>query len=383
LLGACGGGQAPGADAPTLTAAGPLQAVTTLRMRAQALRAQAVAPSEAARQLMDFAEAQFPQFFPQRQPTQSLPPFAFRHYPGPGTYLGVVVTAGLGYEMLGVYVMGGPFGDAPLFVGPLASFITPSEPGGGGPGPTGSSNGCFDQMLAVEDLPGTRMVLVQRQEYGNLMSTTQTLDLRVRGPKTFDGQDAVENLQRVVDASFPEGIPDRTPGATDFLVYQRKTGPAEVTFYGSAAEEATSTSTIGGTTVTTTSSGRSVARPALVRQEFSLPLGGSYTLASTMHVHSKTTTTVGSQAPTTRESNTEHPTTETVRFLRRERITVPAGSFDACVFEYRWAEQPDTVTTGWVADGKGFDLKRVTVSGGTTSTSLTLSIRFNGQVVAR
>jgi len=117
----CGDGQETASASPQLT-------VESLRARALAVVAQAVAPEEAARQLMDFGEAQYPQFFPSRQPTQSLPPFAYRHYPQTGTYLGVAVTAGLGYEYLGVYVMGGPFGNEPQFVGPLAQFISPVPP---------------------------------------------------------------------------------------------------------------------------------------------------------------------------------------------------------------------------------------------------------------
>ena len=117
----CGSGD----DAESAT---PPQAVESLRARALAVSAQAVAPDEAARQLMDFGEAQFPQFFPGPQPTQRLSPFAYRHYPQTGTYLGVVVNAGHGYEALGVYVMGGPFGDAPQYVGPLAQLITPVPP---------------------------------------------------------------------------------------------------------------------------------------------------------------------------------------------------------------------------------------------------------------
>ena len=123
VLQSCGGGREAVPSAPQ-------QAVDSLRARALAVAAQAVAvaPDEAARQLMDFGEAQFPQYFPSRQPTQSLPPFAYRYYPQTGVYLGVVVSAGLGNEYLGVHVMGGPFGEEPQFVGPLASFITPLAP---------------------------------------------------------------------------------------------------------------------------------------------------------------------------------------------------------------------------------------------------------------
>ncbi|GAB1390257.1 MAG: hypothetical protein AMXMBFR78_25170 [Rubrivivax sp.] len=140
LLVACGGG----ADRGGIEAQ---QGTKTSRARVLALAP--VAPEEAARQLMDFAEARYPQYFPSRQPTQSLPPFAYRHYPETGAYLGVVVTTGMGYEPMGVYVMGGPFGSEPQFVGPLASFITPVAPGGIVPMPRVSSVGSGNYAMAV------------------------------------------------------------------------------------------------------------------------------------------------------------------------------------------------------------------------------------------
>lgn len=120
-LSSCGGGR----DVET---AAPQNAVVALRARALAVTPagpRTPAPEEAALQLMDFGETAFPQFFPSRQPTQTLAPFVYRHYPQTGAYLGVVVMPGVSYEMLGVYVMGGPFGDAPQYVGPLAQFVSP------------------------------------------------------------------------------------------------------------------------------------------------------------------------------------------------------------------------------------------------------------------
>ncbi len=80
---------------------------------------------EAARQLMDFGERAYPQYFPNRLATQSSPPFLYRYHPGTGIYLGVVVQPGLGYALDGVYVQGGPFGPTPQYQGQLQSYITP------------------------------------------------------------------------------------------------------------------------------------------------------------------------------------------------------------------------------------------------------------------
>ncbi|GAB1390256.1 MAG: hypothetical protein AMXMBFR78_25160 [Rubrivivax sp.] len=376
-LASCGGGR----DQADATAQ---DAVTTLRARALAAAASSVTPREAARQLMDFGEAKFPQFFPSHQATQSLPPFAYRHYPQTGVYLGVVVSEGQGYEYLGVYVMGGPFGNAPQFVGPLASFITPSEPGNTGPGPTGISNGCYDLMLATQDVAGTRLVEVSRVEFPvgtGTQSYLQTLDLRTLGPATYEGHAAVEYLSRSVQAAFPEGIPDGTADISELHMFQRKTGPAETTFYGSTSQSSWTLST-GGVTTTTSTRGRTVSVPPLVVQDASLPLGGSLNVSTVDHHFTTTTIAVSGQAPITTEDQGQYSLDQTVRFLRRERVTVPAGTFDACVFETTMADAPGVTGTTWVADGKGFTLKTVVASdGGTNATTVTVSISINGQPV--
>jgi hypothetical protein len=118
-LSACGGADA-GADR-----SGSAQESTNA-LRAQ-LRSPAFAnPTQnASEQLMNWAESQFPQFFPSHQSTQLAVPFAYRYYPEAGIYLGVVVQGSSGMELNSVYVMGGVFGNSPRYVGPLASFITP------------------------------------------------------------------------------------------------------------------------------------------------------------------------------------------------------------------------------------------------------------------
>lgn len=86
---------------------------------------QGVALAESARQLMDHAEARYPAFFPGHAATASSGPFLYRHYPATGTYLAVAVRSDAGYQLNGVYVLGGAFGNTILYAGPLTSFITP------------------------------------------------------------------------------------------------------------------------------------------------------------------------------------------------------------------------------------------------------------------
>jgi hypothetical protein len=128
FLAGCGGGSD---EATTSTASTPAAAAAQLRtaMSAQAQTqvkvSAAVSPAQAAEQLLNFAETTFPNFFPVHQTTGTFDPFLFRYYPQTGVYVGVVVKANMGYTLDGVYVMGGPFGDAPIYVGQLNAFITP------------------------------------------------------------------------------------------------------------------------------------------------------------------------------------------------------------------------------------------------------------------
>ena len=97
-----------------------------------------VEPLEAIRQLLEFAETSYPQYFPEKQETASWGQYVYRRYPGtnisgsiiakkPDTYVGVAynVTPGDGTCEGCVYVMGGDFGPSPVYVGHLTQFITP------------------------------------------------------------------------------------------------------------------------------------------------------------------------------------------------------------------------------------------------------------------
>jgi hypothetical protein len=82
---------------------------------------------DAAEQLLDFAEARFPQYFPTREKTASFDKYRYRYYPSLGTYIGVAINVlqGDGLVEGGVYVLGGSFGTTPILVGVLNQFITP------------------------------------------------------------------------------------------------------------------------------------------------------------------------------------------------------------------------------------------------------------------
>ena len=86
-------------------------------------------PEEVARQLMDFAERNYPQFFPDRPVILTSAPFLYRYYASTGVYLGVVTQPSPIYAANSVYVVGGPFGPGLRYVGRVTDFISPFVPG--------------------------------------------------------------------------------------------------------------------------------------------------------------------------------------------------------------------------------------------------------------
>jgi hypothetical protein len=120
VLVACGGGQ----SSESFVAKVQLSAATS-RAQARAGAATSGSSQTAPDQLMNWAEDRFPQYFPSHSTTELAAPFAYRYYPETGVYLGIVVGSGSGLAMDAVYVMGGAFGNSPLYVGPMASFMTP------------------------------------------------------------------------------------------------------------------------------------------------------------------------------------------------------------------------------------------------------------------
>jgi len=86
---------------------------------------QKVPLSEGARQLMDFGQQRYPELFPGNPATQTWGPFAYRAYAN-GLYLGVVIHSDAAYRLNGVYLLGGVYGNAPVYVGQVGDFIVPS-----------------------------------------------------------------------------------------------------------------------------------------------------------------------------------------------------------------------------------------------------------------
>lgn len=75
--------------------------------------------------LLNWAENTYPEFFPSRRSTQSLEPWLYRFYPEVNIY------AGVNKNDNGVYVMGGHWGDNPVFIDTLPGMINHIANSGG------------------------------------------------------------------------------------------------------------------------------------------------------------------------------------------------------------------------------------------------------------
>lgn len=125
LTASCGGGDTPQRPAAPAQGAAAFRDAVQLalggsprrvRLAAAPAAADAVDPVEAAEQLLDFAEASFPDLFPGPQASADLAGYRYRYYPASGIYLGVRDGQ--------VYGLGGTFGSAVVGFGPLTQFIT-------------------------------------------------------------------------------------------------------------------------------------------------------------------------------------------------------------------------------------------------------------------
>ena len=370
FLSGCGGGS----DEATTTSTASTPAAAAAQFRA-ALAAQggtkvaaAVSPAQAAEQLLNFAEANFPSLFPTHQATGTLDPFLFRYYPQTGIYVGVVVKAGMGFTLDGVYLLGGPFGNTPFYVGQLGNFITPVDPGTGTGTPTGPNNGCYD--LALNDATGTRIVVVM--QHTGTSTGTQTMDWTVKGPKTFEGQSAIETTLRLSGTMTVQG----ETASSDFTTtnYGRATGSAEFTSYGS--ESSRTSAAPGG--FSSTSATKMVYTPPWVSRVYALAVGQSTTETSTSVTTTTNSITAGGVTlpPTTTSATTN--STLTTKFVGREQVTVPAGTYNTCKFEVT-TSGIGGVTTTWVIDGKGIPVKSTTTGSGVQETQEATSVKLNGQ----
>jgi len=348
LIAGCGGGD----ESASIT---PQNAAAALRAQgSQGAIKLAATTADSADQLLDYAESHLPNFFPSHQPTQAFAPFKFRYYPETGIYLGVVVTAGMGYTLNGVYVAGGGLGTLanPLYVGLLTDYITPTTGGGG------TASACYD--LALADVQGTTITVGYK--YSGTITGNQTVTATVGGLVTFEGHQARETTTTTTGTNTTQGF--TVSVNTTGKVYTARTGDAEVTTYGA---------TFVASGAGYSSSIRSVYTPPAVTRVYSLAQGASITETESGTVTS--TTVVGFGQPDI-VNTTQFSSTTTTKYVGQESVTVPAGTYNACKFEVTSSGSND-VTTNWFVVGKGFHVKSV-AGGSVPQTIEATSIKLNG-----
>jgi hypothetical protein len=169
----------------------------------------------------------------------------------------------------------------------------------------------------------------------------------------FEGNSASEWKGTVV-SNYPTLGSNFT---TNSASYSRLEG-LEIVNFGSTSE----TLVPAGTTKT-------VYTPPFRDKHYTLSPGESITQTQTA-----TTTSTFPPAPTTTTTTTN---THTIRYLGQENVTVPAGTFAACKFEY------EGVLTSWEIKGKAIQAKSVTVTNTNEVVTLVLtSGTVNGSPVA-
>lgn len=368
LLAACGGGD--DLDSARGAADGTAQAAASA-MRAQSaaqggrMRALAVGPLDAAEQLLNYAEiSPFRDYFPGPQTTQSLEVFRYRYYPTKDIYLGVVVIDNPTYRYNGVYVMGGEFGNAPAYVGQVSDFIAPVDAG-----PTGFNNDCWD--LEQADTRGTRSAVTY--EYSGAISGTQTVDSQVGNLVAFDG---LPGLRETITRTT--GTSTSAAGTVEVNLtlrnYARRTGDAELTHYGSLS---TADSVVGGIDVSHTT--RIVWSPPWVDRRYALAVGQSLT---TTQRGTLTATVSMPNLPDQSTTSSTAPST-TTRYLGRESVTVPAGTYNACKFESISSGAPNELSTSWIIVARGIPVQTVVSNsaGVVTQTIKATSVKYNGEAI--
>ena len=168
---------------------------------------------------------------------------------------------------------------------------------------------------------------------------------------TFEGNSAAEwsGTQTTNYAGQPSTV-SRTK------TYMRVEG-LEILMFGGTAEI---TTPVAGST-------KIVFTPPYRNRRYALDVGETDT-------HTFTSTTTGTFGGFTLPPTTS-TSTETIRYLGRETVTVPAGTFQTCKFEI------DGVTTTWEIVGKGLAAKTSSSSQGTTFTLELTAGSINGAPV--
>jgi hypothetical protein len=321
-----------------------------------------ISAESAANQLLDAAEAAYPQYFTVHRASQWALPFLYRYYPQTGIYLAVVVEEGSPYQLNGIYAAGGPFGSlaTPTYLGLVSQYIAPVPQAAQSFG-----NGCND--FSLEDTEGaTAIVEVSGGDaYPDTSRTfTRTIRMSAGGLSMFEGHQAREHTTSTSTTSTRQTAAYGLVTSTTRSVsrgYRSRTGDAESTTYGYLLWTGTTTPTDNEYRT------RSVFSPPYVEQMYSLAAGGSFTA-------------------TWQEQATDRLTSETVvtdnvvytKYVGRESLAVPAGTFEVCRFEDTYPGNAEKATY-WRLVGSGLLIKSAIEGGGYSYWWDATSVTVNGK----
>lgn len=206
-------------------------------------------------------------------------------------------------------------------------------------------------------------------DYAGPITGTQTVTSTVGQSKTFEGAQAVETVATTTGTNTVAGI--TTTLDTVVKAYTRKTGSAEITYYGALT---TSTQLVAGFSIPMET--KTVWSPPWVDHRYSLGVGEQLTQT---YSGSTTITSGGLLGSPGTVTTTPTPVSNVVKFVGIESVTVPAGTYNACKFQDWAVATPTEVTTTWIVVGKGMLVKTMAVTKSGTQTISATSLTLNGQ----
>ena len=184
-------------------------------------------------------------------------------------------------------------------------------------------------------------------DYSGIITGQQTVVSTVGNITSFEGSSAREMTATTTGSNTIAGLTVAID--TELKSYQNAAANGETTQYGVLLRAVTPT---GGFALTTNS--KTVFAPPWVDRRYTLTAGQSIVQT---YAGTTTSTTTGFPGLPTTPTTANVSVSQTVRFVGKESVTVPLGTFQACKFEEFATATPSEVTTNWLAVGNGVLLR--------------------------
>jgi hypothetical protein len=208
-------------------------------------------------------------------------------------------------------------------------------------------------------------------------TTTQSSDSTLAGVRISEQESTVVDSTTVNDQAVLRTVTKDTETMADGVHvttttdYSQRTGPAQLTLLH--YETAT---TIAGKAWST--SRTEYLPPLVIVDSYGLALGQS------LEQRWQSSTTVNYANPSWRSDSYQTDDTLIVKLAAIETITVPAGTYETCRFEYADKADPPWAAQVWVVRGLGVVVKTTVMAPAannqtTTSLSVVTSLEVNGK----